>query len=141
MFLVNTRRLMSSTALETSIVMEFCDRETLMTVRPVVWQLLREDRATGLRWILRCLSEIVGAMIYMHNLDLIHGDLKCNNVLLQSTRSESRGFTCKISDMGSSRLLTTTRQELLTGTHGSPWYAAPELLKYHSLTKVSGRKN
>ena len=136
-YLVSTRRLASSAALETSIVMEFCDQETLLSRRQVVWQLLEEDRAAGLRWILRCLCEIVGAMVYMHTLDLTHGDLKCNNVLLQSTRSEARGFTCKISDMGCSRLLNTTRQELLTGTYGSPWYAAPELLRDGSLTKVS----
>ena len=136
-FLVSTRRLTNSTALETSIVMEFCDQETLLSRHQVIWELLEVDRANGLRWILRCLCEIVGGMIYMHNLDLTHGDLKCNNVLLQSTRSEARGFTCKISDMGCSRLTTATRQELLTGSHGSPWYAAPEVLRDGSLFKVS----
>ena len=125
---------------ETSIVMDYCDQGTLYSRREVIWELLEKDYAAGLRWILRCLSEIAGAMEYMHSLGLVHGDLKCNNVLLQSTRSEARGFTCKLADMGCSRLLSAGRQELLTGTYGSPWYAAPELLEQGSLTQVRRNK-
>ena len=116
--------------------MDYCDHGTLYSRRQDIWRLLQKDHAAGLQWILSCLADIAGAMEYMHSIGLVHGDLKCNNVLLQSTHSDARGFTCKLSDMGCSRLLSNGREELLTGTYGSPWYAAPELLEEGSLTQV-----
>jgi serine/threonine protein kinase len=136
-YFVSKRRLDSNEtfALETAIVMEFCDQDTLRSRHEVIWELLQKDNAAGLRWIISCLLDIAGALEYMHYLGLVHGDLKCNNILLQSTQSESRGFTCKVADMGCSRLLCTSL-EVLTGTFGAPCYAAPELMKDGSLTQV-----
>ena len=90
----------------------------------------------ALKWILRCLIDVAGALQHMHSLGMVHGDLKCNNILLQSSRSEARGFRCKIADMGCSRLLSTPRDAILTGTYGAQSYAAPELLKEGSLSQV-----
>ncbi len=126
--------------LETFIIMEFCDQKTLESKLKVAWGLLLKNPEAGMRWILSCLLEIAMAMEYLHSLGLVHGDLKANNVLLQSTRSNARGFTCKVADLGCCRLLSTARtvrKELCTGTYGAPRYASPELLRDGSLTQVS----
>ncbi len=46
--------------------------------------------------VLRCLIDVAAGMEYLHSLGVIHGDLKGANVLLKSTASDPRGFTCKV---------------------------------------------
>ena len=38
----------------------------------------------------------VAGVDYLHDADMIHGDLKSANVLLKSTGTDARGFTCKV---------------------------------------------
>lgn len=59
------------------------------------WALLRSDYQRGLVWVLRCLLEIVFGMEYLHSMSIVHGDLKCANVLCKCSISDARGFTCK----------------------------------------------
>lgn len=76
---------------------------------------------------------------YLHTLGPVHGDLKDNNVLLHSTRSNSRGFTCKVADLGCSRLLSLGKldaPEVTTQTKGTACFAASELLRDGTLTQV-----
>lgn len=138
-YLVSTKKTVKEhkEGLETSIIMEYCDQGTLLARHNSIWKLSAEDPAAALRWIVRCLIDITGALQHMHSMDIIHGDLKCNNILLQSSRSEARGFRCKVADMGCSCLLSTQKDTLLTGTYGAQSYAAPELLKEGSLSKVN----
>ncbi len=59
------------------------------------WALLRSNYQKGLVWVLRCLLEVVFGMEYLHSLSIVHGDLKCANVLCKSSTSDPRGFACK----------------------------------------------
>ena len=74
-------------------------------------------------------------MVYLHAIGMIHGDLKCDNLLLQSTKSDVRGFTVKIADLGHSRLKSDL-VGVFTTTYGTPFYAAPELLEKGELSQV-----
>lgn len=56
---------------------------------------------------------------YLHASNILHGDLKPQNVLLRSARSDRRGFVCKLCDFGLSRLLSEQQTSLLTAHFGT----------------------
>ena len=50
----------------------------------------------GLLWVLKCLLDIVYGVEYMHHNSILHGDLKCANVLCKACSTDMRGFICKV---------------------------------------------
>ena len=102
--------------------MEFCDQQTLQSKLDLVWDLLRSRYPAGLHYVLSCLREVAMGLEYLHTLGLVHGDLKDNNVLLQSTRSNARGFTCKVADLGCCRLLSLGKMDVAGVTTHWDWY-------------------
>lgn len=76
-----------------------------------------------MHWVIRCLADIACGMGYLHSIGIVHGDLKSGNVLLKSTRSDARGFTCKLCDFGLARAVATAATTLSTHSFGTPGYA------------------
>ncbi|XP_072534876.1 testis-specific serine/threonine-protein kinase 6-like [Salminus brasiliensis] len=66
-------------------------------------------------------AQIVDAMVYLHEQDIVHRDLKCENVLLTADNQ------VKITDFGFSRI-SKGFPELSDTFCGSPFYAAPEVI-------------
>ena len=50
----------------------------------------------GLLWVLKCLLDIAYGVEYMHFSGVLHGDLKCANVLCKACSTDIRGFICKV---------------------------------------------
>ena len=44
-------------------------------------------------------------MAYLHSLDILHGDLSSNNILLACNNDDQRGFTAKVADFVLARML------------------------------------
>lgn len=66
-------------------------------------------------------------MAYLHDLDILHGDLSCNNILLASASDDPRGFTAKVADFGMARM--AGQQEVIqTKAIGTITHMPPELM-------------
>jgi serine/threonine protein kinase len=76
-----------------------------------------------------CLKDVASGLDYLHGLGVMHGDLKPANVLLKSTTSDPRGFVCKVSDFGLSRVLDAGSTHVSTRSYGTIAFMPPELIR------------
>lgn len=100
-----------------SIVMEYAEAGDL-------FQLLLKHRHRKAnipeKEIWRIFAELSQAVNYLHENNIIHRDIKCQNVFLTKT------LTVKLGDLGASKLVTANMQATRVGT---PLYLAPEMIK------------
>ncbi|KAL4423975.1 hypothetical protein ABPG75_001276 [Micractinium tetrahymenae] len=116
---------------ETWLVSEFADGGSLADA-------IAAGRFAGdMESIMLCLLDVARGLEYLHSSNILHGDLKSQNVLLRSARADRRGFVCKLCDFGLSRLLSDHQTSLQTAHFGTVSHAAPELLQHGRLTRSS----
>ncbi|XP_059640720.1 LEAF RUST 10 DISEASE-RESISTANCE LOCUS RECEPTOR-LIKE PROTEIN KINASE-like 1.2 isoform X4 [Cornus florida] len=75
--------------------------------------------------------ETATALAYLHASDVIHRDVKTNNILLDNN------FCVKVADFGLSRLYPTDVTHVSTAPQGTPGYVDPEYHDCYHLTKES----
>ncbi|KAF0717406.1 hypothetical protein As57867_002302, partial [Aphanomyces stellatus] len=85
------------------------------------------DCRAKMSWVrkVHCATDILRALVYLHDQNIIHRDLKSRNVLMDSHKP------CKLSDFGISRELVSRTMSHEVGTF---LWAAPEVLKGGKLT-------
>ncbi|KAL8249153.1 hypothetical protein R6Q59_006021 [Mikania micrantha] len=72
--------------------------------------------------------ETASALVYLHASDVVHRDVKSNNILLDSS------FMVKVADFGLSRLFPDNVTHVSTAPQGTPGYVDPEYHECYQLT-------
>ncbi|KAK2652306.1 hypothetical protein Ddye_012162 [Dipteronia dyeriana] len=75
--------------------------------------------------------ETANALAFLHTSDVIHRDVKTNNILLENN------FRVKVADFGLSRLFPTDVTHVSTAPQGTPGYVDPEYYQCYQLTDKS----
>eukprot|EP01105_Mastigella_eilhardi_P024591 TRINITY_DN645_c0_g1_i1.p1 TRINITY_DN645_c0_g1~~TRINITY_DN645_c0_g1_i1.p1 ORF type:complete len:1084 (+),score=221.55 TRINITY_DN645_c0_g1_i1:75-3326(+) len=86
---------------------------------------------------LKCLLDCAKGMNFLHQSDVVHRDLKGDNLLMCSL-DYTLPVTCKLSDFGTTRDIQPSEQGAnFTQAIGTPTHMAPEVLEHSSYSKSS----
>ncbi|KAL6760391.1 kinase-like domain-containing protein [Haematococcus lacustris] len=92
--------------------------------------LCRAVKRRRLRALLRTAKEMAMGLGHLHSCNVVHGDIKPANVLLNASPSDARGYTAQLADFGLARALQPGQGITFQGksTVGTASYMSPEAL-------------
>ncbi|KAI2558593.1 serine/threonine kinase 33, partial [Homo sapiens] len=83
------------------------------------------------RWIIQSLAS---AIAYLHNNDIVHRDLKLENIMVKSSLIDDNNeinLNIKVTDFGLAVKKQSRSEAMLQATCGTPIYMAPEVISAH----------
>lgn len=87
----------SDDSYRTWVVMEYCEMGSLdQAIKNKLFFAGEKSQEPKIHFMLLTACDIARAMGYLHQQQIVHGDLKSQNVLLKRSDCDQRGFTCKV---------------------------------------------
>eukprot|EP00878_Enallax_costatus_P015503 GHUV01016238.1.p1 GENE.GHUV01016238.1~~GHUV01016238.1.p1 ORF type:complete len:617 (+),score=197.61 GHUV01016238.1:372-2222(+) len=120
------------------VVMEVCDKGNLrQAMRKGLLHKRTANRGlvVDMRLLVTVLLEVARSIQHLHDMNLLHCDVKAENVLLKSNSASPTGFTCKLGDFGLVKLLLGKSYFTNRSGSGTVTHLAPEL--FQAGTKVT----
>ncbi|XP_028407710.1 serine/threonine-protein kinase 33-like [Dendronephthya gigantea] len=108
------------------LVMELCDQGELC-------DLLRVRKTLSENEALTVIRQLADAIAYLHDLDIVHRDLKLENILLCKPINDEP-INIKISDFGLS-YIKGSGEAMMQSVCGTPMYMAPEVIDEHEYSR------
>ncbi|KXZ47914.1 hypothetical protein GPECTOR_32g527 [Gonium pectorale] len=120
---------------EVQLVLEFCDKGCLR-------EALDEGiffGSAGLNYpaILDTAADVAKALLHLHLNDVLHGDLKADNVMLKSCGGEGRGMSAKVADFGLAIKMDHMSTHVSRTFQGTLTHMAPEVLLHGQVSKAA----
>ncbi|GAX77871.1 hypothetical protein CEUSTIGMA_g5313.t1 [Chlamydomonas eustigma] len=142
------------------IIMDYCEGGSLQEAIRQNRLYDTDARIPQLASVLELLAQIAQGCAYIHSKNIIHGDLKPDNVLLKTCRSNSTNsppdngsngngmfngsvipyglsFQAKIADFGLSKSIHGNNTHVSGVKQGTPLYVAPEILREGRSSKAA----
>ena len=107
------------------IIMELCDKNLsqLLTER-----ISNDNKRFNIEEILKIMNQLNKTFKIMKKNNIIHRDLKLENILIKYKDKEHKEYIMKITDYGSSKRLNSLSKLCYTKNVGTVEYMAPEIL-------------
>jgi len=116
------------------IIQEYCDGGSLYDA--LAGHKLWDGARNGphLAMVLNVVLDMAAGLEYLHSRNILHGDLKPDNLLLRST---PQGMVAKLADFGMSIKMGGNQTHVSGVRHGTPLYIAPEVLREGRASKAA----
>lgn len=119
--------------IEPWFVMEYCDKGTLQ--HALQSSMFYHSGRIKLGWAMQTAKDVASAMVYLHGMGIMHGDLTCKNIMLVTDNTDPRGFHVKVVDFGQAQVFSRwVKQTKDVQNYGTMSHQPPEVLMHGMLT-------
>ncbi|KAG2484907.1 hypothetical protein HYH03_016293 [Edaphochlamys debaryana] len=120
---------------EVQLVIEFCDKGCLREALDA--NLFFGQVGLNYPAILDTAADVAKALLHLHLNDVLHGDLKADNVMLKSCGGAGRGITAKVADFGLAIKIDPLSTHVSSTFQGTLTHMAPEVLLHGQVSKAA----